>query len=168
MGKRNYVVSHLTPSSHKDAVVVVAPVGGDAAALEKAAEHERKGSDASSGSSSSDSSSGEPERGVYGNHCEFFLTSLGLAVGLGNIWRFPYIAYANGGATFLIPYVLMLILVGLPVFFTEMLLGQYTGTSATKVYSRMTRALRGLGYGMLTVPFITNLQYVMIMAYAMF
>ncbi len=35
------------------------------------------------------------ERAEWGNHCEFFLTSLGLAVGLGNIWRFPYIAYAN-------------------------------------------------------------------------
>ncbi len=35
------------------------------------------------------------ERSEWGNHCEFFLTSLGLAVGLGNIWRFPYIAYAN-------------------------------------------------------------------------
>jgi hypothetical protein len=46
------------------------------------------------------------ERGEWGNHCEYFLTSLGLAVGLGNLWRFPYVCYENGGGTFLIPYLL--------------------------------------------------------------
>ncbi len=73
------------------------------------------------------------ERAAWGNHCEFFLSSLGLAVGLGNIWRFPYMCYSNGGGTFLIPYVIMLIFVGLPLFFMEMILGQYAGLSATKV-----------------------------------
>ena len=40
------------------------------------------------------------EREAWGNHCEFFLTSLGLAVGLGNVWRFPYVAFQNGGKQF--------------------------------------------------------------------
>ena len=78
----------------------------------------------------------EPERAEWGNHCEFFLTSLGLAVGLGNIWRFPYKCYVNGGGTFLIPYLIMLAIVGLPLFFMEMALGQYAGLSAPKIYSR--------------------------------
>ena len=75
----------------------------------------------------------ETERGEWGNHCEYFLTALGFAVGLGNVWRFPYVAYDNGGGTFLIPYFICLLLLGIPLFFLEMVLGQYTGVSCTKV-----------------------------------
>ena len=71
-------------------------------------------------------------RGEWNSHYEYFLTSLGLAVGLGNIWRFPYICYENGGGTFLIPYCLCLLLCGLPLYFMEMILGQYAGESCTK------------------------------------
>ena len=73
------------------------------------------------------------ERESWGNHCEFFLSSLGLAVGLGNVWRFPYVCYTNGGGSFLIPYMLMLIFVGLPAFFLELSLGQYSRVGANKV-----------------------------------
>ena len=110
----------------------------------------------------------KPEREAWGNHCEFFLSSLGLAVGLGNIWRFPYICYSNGGGTFLIPYLVMLLLVGLPLFFMEMILGQYAGLSATKIYARLTPGLKGIGYGMVTIPTIINFYYAVIMAYGFY
>jgi SNF family Na+-dependent transporter len=73
------------------------------------------------------------ERESWGNHCEFFLSSLGLAVGLGNVWRFPYVCYINGGGSFLIPYMVMLFFVGLPAFFIELSLGQYSRVGANKV-----------------------------------
>ena len=77
----------------------------------------------------------EPKRDAWGNYCEFFLSSLGLAVGIGNVWRFPYVAYENGGGSFLIPYIVMLIFVGFPAFFMEQSLGQYGKVGANKVSS---------------------------------
>ena len=110
----------------------------------------------------------ENERGEWGNHYEYFLTSLGLAVGLGNVWRFPYVCYQNGGGTFLIPYLLCLLLCGLPLYFVEMILGQYTATSCTKVFARLAPGLKGLGYGMLAVPTMMTFYYTVIMAWSFY
>jgi len=106
------------------------------------------------------------ERESWGNHIEFFLSSLGLAVGLGNVWRFPYVAFENGGGSFLIPYTLALLFVGLPAFFLELSAGQYARVGANKVWGRMVPALKGLGYGMIFVRFLVNIYYVVICSWA--
>ncbi len=62
----------------------------------------------------------------------------------------------------------MLFVVGLPTFFMEMVIGQYSGVAATKVYARMAPGLRGLGYGMVSIPMLINFQYVVVMAYAVY
>jgi len=110
----------------------------------------------------------DPTRDAFGNHCEYFLSSLGLAVGLGNIWRFPFQCYQNGGGTFLFPYLLMLLLVGLPLLFLEMALGQWAGLSSIKIFSRMSPGLRGMGYGMVIIPTLINFYYAVVMAYALY
>ena len=73
------------------------------------------------------------QRDAWSNQCEFFVSSLGLAVGLGNIWRFPYVCYQNGGGTFLIPYITMLFFVGIPALFFEQSTGQYAREGVNKV-----------------------------------
>ena len=97
--------------------------------------------------------SDEPERPQWDNQCEFILSAVGYAVGLGNVWRFPYLAYSNGGGTFLIPYAIMLFSAGLPLFFMELSLGQYSGQGPTRVFRRLAPALKSLGFSMLCITF---------------
>ena len=75
------------------------------------------------------------ERGHWGSRVEFLLSCVGYSVGLGNVWRFPFLAYENGGGAFLIPYGLMLALEGLPLFYMELALGQRMQKGSIKVWS---------------------------------
>lgn len=63
------------------------------------------------------------------------MSCIAMSVGLGNIWRFPFTAYENGGGAFLIPYILILIIVGKPFYYLEMIIGQFTSSSSVKIWS---------------------------------
>ena len=110
----------------------------------------------------------DPERPQWDNQCEFILSAVGYAVGLGNVWRFPYLAYTNGGGTFLIPYALMLFSAGLPLFFMELSLGQYSGQGPTRVFGRLAPALKGLGFAMLMITAYVSIYYNVIIAWTLF
>jgi len=110
----------------------------------------------------------QPERGQWSNQFEFILSTVGYAVGLGNVWRFPYLAYENGGGSFLLPYTIMLFFAGLPLFFMELSLGQYTGQGPTRVFGRLAPAFKGLGYAMIAATCFVGIYYNVIMAWTIF
>ncbi len=58
-----------------------------------------------------------------------------MSVGLGNVWRFPFVAYDNGGGAFLIPYFIVLIIIGRPLYFLEMVIGQFSSSGTVKIWN---------------------------------
>ncbi|CAH1788345.1 unnamed protein product [Owenia fusiformis] len=110
----------------------------------------------------------EPEkRQAWGGQLEFILTCVGYAVGLGNVWRFPYLCYKNGGGAFLIPYVIMLAFVGLPLFFLELSFGQFTSQGPLSVWA-VNPLFKGLGYSMVMVSLLIGLYYNVIIAWCIY
>ncbi|XP_059094380.1 sodium- and chloride-dependent glycine transporter 2-like [Tigriopus californicus] len=114
----------------------------------------------------SKSSGGEKQRGHWENPFDFFVSCLGYAVGLGNIWRFPFLCYQHGGGSFLIPYFVLLLVAGLPVFFLEVVLGQYAGVGPVKTFALLTPCLKGLGYGMVSVSALFTFFYIVVVSWS--
>ena len=109
----------------------------------------------------------EEERGQWNSKADYLFTCIGYAVGLGNICRFPYLAYENGGGAFVIPYVIMLILVGIPIVFMETSLGQYSAKGPIRVWS-MCPLLGGIGIAQIVLVFYVGIYYNVIVSYAIF
>ena len=109
-----------------------------------------------------------PERGNWSGKLDFLLSCLGYAVGLGNVWRFPYLTYKHGGGAFLIPYTLMLLLIGLPCFFMEISIGQYAALGPVTLYSNLSPMFKGLGFANFVASFFVGMYYNMIIAYTIY
>ncbi|KAL4220998.1 hypothetical protein ACF0H5_019261 [Mactra antiquata] len=114
-----------------------------------------------------DTNSVEEERGEWGSKWEFILSCVGLSVGLGNVWRFPYLAYQYGGAAFLIAYLVLQILIGKPMYMMELVMGQYSGRGPTAVWS-MNPSAKGIGISMALISLVVAIYYNVIMAYTLY
>nr|XP_019942537.1 PREDICTED: sodium- and chloride-dependent neutral and basic amino acid transporter B(0+) [Paralichthys olivaceus] len=107
------------------------------------------------------------ERGNWASKREYILSTIGYAVGLGNIWRFPYVAYKNGGGAFLIPYFVMLVVAGIPLFFLESALGQFCSQGPINIW-RAVPLLQGVGVAMVMMTLIVSIYYNVILSYSLY
>ncbi|XP_051271944.1 sodium- and chloride-dependent neutral and basic amino acid transporter B(0+)-like isoform X1 [Dicentrarchus labrax] len=106
------------------------------------------------------------EREQWTNKAEYMLSMIG-CIGLGNFWRFPYLAYKNGGGAFLIPYFLMLVFCGIPMYFLENAIGQFCSQGPINVW-RAVPLLQGVGFSMLMLNAVVSVYYNVIVAYSLY
>ncbi|KAF5303947.1 hypothetical protein FQA39_LY01732 [Lamprigera yunnana] len=111
---------------------------------------------------------GEEERESWDSKLTFLLATVGYAVGLGNVWRFPYLAQKNGGGAFLIPYFVMLAIEGIPIFYLELAIGQRLRKGAIGVWNQVSPFLAGIGISSAVVSFNVALYYNTIIAWCLF
>ncbi|XP_021182838.3 sodium- and chloride-dependent glycine transporter 1 [Helicoverpa armigera] len=100
----------------------------------------------------------------WGSQAEYLLSCLGYAVGIGNIWRFPYLCYRNGGGAFLIPYFLTLVICGIPLVYLETTLGQFASAGCISVFN-LNPLFKGAGYAVVILNVIAVVYFSSIMSY---
>lgn len=110
--------------------------------------------------------SDQQHRETFSSRWVFVLAAIGSAVGLGNIWRFPYVAYENGGGAFLIPYLIALLTAGIPLLFLDYSLGHRYRGSAPLVYRRIKRWAEPVGWIQVGISFFITVYYAAIIAWA--
>ncbi|XP_076240764.1 sodium-dependent nutrient amino acid transporter 1 [Calliopsis andreniformis] len=110
---------------------------------------------------------GNNERAQWSNNIEFLMSCVAFSVGLGNVWRFPSTAYENGGGAFLIPYIIVLFIIGKPIYYMEMILGQFSSRSCVEIWS-VSPAFKGIGYGIAIAVFAVVTYYCSLMALTLY
>ncbi|XP_063905609.1 sodium-dependent neutral amino acid transporter B(0)AT3 isoform X2 [Zophobas morio] len=110
----------------------------------------------------------DPDRAAWSGKMQFFLSIIGYSVGLGNIWRFPYLCQKNGGGAFLIPFIIMLILEGIPLFLIELGIGQKMRLGSLGVWNTIHPWLGGIGIASCLVTFFVALYYNVIITWCFY
>ncbi|XP_030621054.1 sodium- and chloride-dependent GABA transporter 2-like [Chanos chanos] len=108
------------------------------------------------------------ERGQWGSKVEFILAVAGNVVGLGNVWRFPYLCYKNGGGAFLVPYLVFAVTCGVPLFLLETSIGQYTQEGGITCWNKICPLAVGIGYAGQLILLYSCSYYIILLSWALF
>ncbi|XP_055514017.1 sodium-dependent neutral amino acid transporter B(0)AT3-like [Leucoraja erinacea] len=114
-----------------------------------------------------DNESQKEERAKWDNKLQYVLSCTGFAVGLGNVWRFPYLCQTYGGGTFLIPYIIAIILEGIPLLHLELAIGQRLQRSSIGVWMSISPYLGGVGIAAMLTSFLEGLYYNTLLAWTL-
>ncbi|XP_077422414.1 solute carrier family 6 member 4a [Vanacampus margaritifer] len=107
-------------------------------------------------------------RETWSKKVDFLLSVIGYAVDLGNVWRFPYICYQNGGGAFLLPYLLMALFGGVPLFYMELALGQFHRNGCISIWKHICPIFKGIGFAICIIALYIAFYYNTIMAWALY
>ncbi|MDQ0215160.1 NSS family neurotransmitter:Na+ symporter [Oikeobacillus pervagus] len=107
------------------------------------------------------------QRPEWGTRAGFILAAVGSAIGLGNIWRFPAVAYENGGGAFFLPYLFALLTAGIPLLVMEFTLGHKYRGSSPLTFARLSKGSEWLGWWQVAISFFIATYYSVIIAWAM-
>ncbi|XP_039999729.1 sodium- and chloride-dependent betaine transporter-like [Xiphias gladius] len=107
------------------------------------------------------------DRGQWTSKTEYILVVAGNVVGLGNVWRFPYLCYKYGGGAFLVPYGLLAVVCGMPLFLLETSTGQYTQEGFITCWRKLCPLAQGIGYGHFVMKMF-DFTYIILQAWALF
>ncbi|MFH1378275.1 MAG: sodium-dependent transporter [Planctomycetota bacterium] len=105
-------------------------------------------------------------RPVWSGRVTFILAAVGSAIGLGNVWRFPYVAYKNGGGAFLIPYLFALFAIGIPLLIMELGMGQMTQSGAITAWRRQSKKWEWIGWFTLFCALMIMFYYSVVMSWS--
>lgn len=107
------------------------------------------------------------QREEWSRKIDFLFACVGFSVGLGNVWRFPYLCYRNGGGAFLIPYFVAVIFGGVPMFFLEVTIGQFMSEGGIGPW-KIAPLFQGIGYATTIIVFLLNCEYNIILTWALY
>ncbi|XP_050321100.1 sodium- and chloride-dependent GABA transporter ine isoform X1 [Bactrocera neohumeralis] len=117
---------------------------------------------------SDDAANLKPRQQHWANKMQFVLACIGYSVGLGNVWRFPYMCYKSGGGVFLVPYCIILFICSIPLLFMELSIGQYTGRGPIGALGQLCPLFKGAGLASVVVSFLMSTYYSVIIGYSIY
>jgi len=106
-------------------------------------------------------------RPQWGSRVGFIMAAAGSAIGLGNIWRFPGVAYENGGGAFFLPYLFALLTAGIPILILEFTIGHRNRAAAPGSFAKIRRGFEGIGWWQLIISFVISVYYAAVIAWAL-
>ena len=99
------------------------------------------------------------DKNEWGSNMSFILAMIGSAVGLGNIWRYPYVLYSNGGGAFYIPYIVAILLMGIPFLILEYGVGYNFKSSFAKAVKKINSKCEYIGWFLPVAVFMIMIYY---------